>query len=451
LPEEIRVFRDVSRAILPHPTEEDDDEPLVAPMDFRVKHKFELHQTRVFEALFKASQVLYTSAGATFRSEQEESVFVTETIKQRRELELALAQGLLQSVENITLSAHETMCLLLVYTPATWGNAKILGPDMAQSGLSSGSELHATPSSESAHFESGVNAVSERSDSVDVLSQSESDTIASSVVVAAPGAALTSTPIPTIMDRGKGLKSIDAELRIRLANISDAPLRVVRLTAKLAHASLSLQQHNIHLGHLVNLDRRSHSIVINNTSAVPVLYSISKSETMKSSDLEIPREKMGVLAPHASRQITFVFTPSFAGEFMEKLTVQNVQNPRNKEVLTIKADISRPEKFWIGDWSPTKIWDFGQVVCGFASNSQTIEIKNITNKTREYQLTREPDGRDSSGLISTSLRFQLENVQMPTAEDLEPKSLASTRMSVSDISEQLDEVRRTFRLRSLVQ
>lgn len=65
----------------------------------------------------------------------------------------------------------------------------------------------------------------------------------------------------------------------------------------------------------------------------------------------------GCAHPPSAPQVTFEFKPTFAGQFLEQLTIRNVLDFSNKCVIMIKAYIQRPENFWLKNLS----LDFGAV------------------------------------------------------------------------------------------
>ena len=52
----------------------------------------------------------------------------------------------------------------------------------------------------------------------------------------------------------------------------------------------------------------------------------------------------GVIPAHRSKGVEFAFCPSLAGTFAESLSVTNVLDESNTQVITIKAKVSREKK-----------------------------------------------------------------------------------------------------------
>lgn len=67
-------------------------------------------------------------------------------------------------------------------------------------------------------------------------------------------------------------------------------------------------------------------------SDISVQYSIIKTRSIASDDLECPLGYSGLLRPYQIKEIPVIFKPSLAGRFLETLTFQNVQDPDDKQV-----------------------------------------------------------------------------------------------------------------------
>lgn len=87
---------------------------------------------------------------------------------------------------------------------------------------------------------------------------------------------------------------------------------------------MDLAQRNINFGQITKYDYRTKSLVINNLSEVPLIYRIKKSGSIASLDLNISNDKSGVIRPYKKREVQFIFKPTFAGPFNEKLVIENL-------------------------------------------------------------------------------------------------------------------------------
>lgn len=111
--------------------------------------------------------------------------------------------------------------------------------------------------------------------------------------------------------------------------------------------------------------------------------------------------RTGVLQPHSSQEVNFVFQPSLSGSFHETLVVSNVYDPTNDQVVTLKATISRAETFWLKSNSI----DFGAVLSGQWSSSQSFVFSNTSKQSRTFML-REVDcgGEEKGSLVPAKLQ-----------------------------------------------
>lgn len=159
-----------------------------------------------------------------------------------------------------------------------------------------------------------------------------------------------------------------------------------------------------------------------------------------------------------------MFQPSLSGSFHETLVVSNVYDPNNDQVVTLKATISRAETFWLKSNSI----DFGAVISGQWSPSQSFVFSNTSKQSRTFML-REVDcgGEEKGSLVPAKLqstyaqpdliklRFVLEakkhtihshvRPEQEAIEALERKALAYERKGkgdkVSKIRKEIEELK----------
>lgn len=114
-----------------------------------------------------------------------------------------------------------------------------------------------------------------------------------------------------------------------------------------------------------------------------------------------------MLQPHRSQEVNFVFQPSLSGSFHETLIVSNVYDPNNDQVVTLKATISRAETFWLKSNSI----DFGAIISGQWSSSQSFLFSNTSKQSRTFML-RDVDcgGEEKGSPVPAPVNLQSSNV-----------------------------------------
>ncbi|KAJ3156718.1 hypothetical protein HDU86_003942 [Geranomyces michiganensis] len=177
------------------------------------------------------------------------------------------------------------------------------------------------------------------------------------------------------------------------------PVRELLLRSSLCRSIMELNQKNINFGSLDRTEHRTKSIVIRNNSEAPLLYAIRKSGSIASGDLILGEGRMGVVRGFGKREVEFMFDPSLAGPFHERLSVENVQDRSNDQSISVKATIKKPPPFAIECQSV----DFGPCLLGEACSSvQQVVISNTSfKKTRTFELRVDPDDLRFRGCIGT--------------------------------------------------
>ncbi|BBM97058.1 hypothetical protein MPTK1_1g02700 [Marchantia polymorpha subsp. ruderalis] len=226
-------------------------------------------------------------------------------------------------------------------------------------------------------------------------------------------------------------------------------------------ALLSLAQKNISFGALLTNEHRAKTLVLTNISDVPLLYKLKKTGSIASGDLHIINGRTGILRPHSTCEVNFVFQPSLGGSFHETLVVSNVYDPSNDQVVTLKATISRADTFWLN----TSSIDFGGVNVGEWSRPQSIVFVNNSKQSRTFMLKAGDSGSDERVVkppfdVATDespvLRFMVEEEKKLSSasavgpeqeliEALERKGLAYERKGKADkaakIRKQIEELK----------
>ncbi|KAJ3043675.1 hypothetical protein HDV00_004448 [Rhizophlyctis rosea] len=169
---------------------------------------------------------------------------------------------------------------------------------------------------------------------------------------------------------------------------SSIPVRELMLRTTISRSIMDLGQKHINFGTLDRNEHRTKSILIRNNSEVALLYSIKKSGSIASGDIIIGDGKMGIVRPYQKREIEFVFDPSLAGAFHENITIENVMDAENNQVMSVKANIRKPANFSIQHQS----LDFGVcLVDEGLSVTQYVVVSNTSFKTtRSFEVRVDP-------------------------------------------------------------
>ncbi|KAJ3416131.1 hypothetical protein HDV05_003100 [Chytridiales sp. JEL 0842] len=184
------------------------------------------------------------------------------------------------------------------------------------------------------------------------------------------------------------------------------PVRELMIRSSLCRSIMELGQKNINFGFLDKNEPRTKSIVIRNKSEVPLMYAIRKSGNISSGDLILGEGRIGLIRSYGQREVEFVFDPSMAGSFNERVTIENMHDRENDQVLTIKAHVRQPSKFSIKNLN----LDFGAcLIKENAVRSQFIEISNTSSKQmRTFEMRVDTDKLRFRGCL-IELRFELED------------------------------------------
>ncbi|KAI9092651.1 hypothetical protein DFS34DRAFT_583878, partial [Phlyctochytrium arcticum] len=167
------------------------------------------------------------------------------------------------------------------------------------------------------------------------------------------------------------------------------PVRELLLRSSLCRSIMDLNQKNINFGSLNKNEHRMKSIVIRNKSEAPLVYAIRKSGSIASGDIILGDGRMGVVRGFGKREVEFMFDPSLAGAFHERLTIENVMDRENDQVLSVKAQIRKPAPFTIESHSV----DFGIGKVGTAlPRTQYVVISNTSfKKSRTFEVRVDPE------------------------------------------------------------
>ena len=170
--------------------------------------------------------------------------------------------------------------------------------------------------------------------------------------------------------------------------MSNIPVRELMLRSSICRSVMELGQKNINFGNMDKGEQRTKTLVIRNRSEAPLLYAIRKSGSIASGDVLISDAKLGVIRGYGKKEVEFVFEPSLAGTFHERLVIENVQDPENDQTLVVKANIRKPSNFFL------ERLDINFGVClvnETCLNVQQIVISNTSTKqTRTFEVRFDP-------------------------------------------------------------
>lgn len=166
------------------------------------------------------------------------------------------------------------------------------------------------------------------------------------------------------------------------------PVREVILRAQLCRSIMDLGQKNINFGLVERNERHAKSIVLHNRSETPLLYAIRKSGSIASGDIILGAGRYGVVRAFGKREIDFVFEPTLAGPFVERLVVENIRDRTNDRVLLLKALVRKPSTFFIKSLELA----FGPcLVDQTCSRVETIVFTNTNKQSRLFEIRVDPN------------------------------------------------------------
>jgi hypothetical protein len=157
-------------------------------------------------------------------------------------------------------------------------------------------------------------------------------------------------------------------------------LRKVIVRAQVNKSSMDLGQKNINFGIVDRGERHSKSISLHNKSETPLLYTIKKSGSIASGDIHFGVGRHGVIRAFGKREIEFTFEPTLPGSFLEQLEVINIRDKEDKNTISLKAQVRRPDTFTI-KFSATEL-----VFDGSTAQRETIIVTNTNKQSRMFQV-----------------------------------------------------------------
>ncbi|KAL6074415.1 Autophagy-related protein 2 [Balamuthia mandrillaris] len=174
----------------------------------------------------------------------------------------------------------------------------------------------------------------------------------------------------------------------------DIPVRELLVTANICRSIMELAQKHINFGTVtLSSHTKSKSLVVNNLSEVPLLYRVKKSGSIASMAMEIAKEdRVGIIRPYRRREMRFQFKPTLSGPFSEKLIIENIYDPTNTQIISVKAFVKPKQIFFIQSLD----MDFAICALRQKSKKQKIVFSNVTNQKRIFEIRRDENAMPES-------------------------------------------------------
>ncbi|KAI8808501.1 hypothetical protein BJ742DRAFT_709657 [Cladochytrium replicatum] len=218
------------------------------------------------------------------------------------------------------------------------------------------------------------------------------------------------------------------------AHPDDIPVRELMMRSSLCRSVLDLGQKNINFGVVEKGEQRAKSIVIRNNSEMAAMYAIRKSGSIASGDILFRERKLGLIRGYGKREIEFVFEPTMPGNFHERVTIENVFDRANDQVLSVKANVRKAEPFIVENSS----LEFRSCVLNEWSKPQTIVVGNTSSKqSRTMEVRVDPSELELDDL-KVDVVFQLVDEDLDVAGSISAEDALSSRKMTKEVLEQID-------------
>nr|CCA18125.1 conserved hypothetical protein [Albugo laibachii Nc14] len=189
-------------------------------------------------------------------------------------------------------------------------------------------------------------------------------------------------------------------------------VRELLIRSRVGRSILNVNQKNINFGRMTTSSKSSKKLVVQNMTALPLIYRVEKTGSISSYFLEFKSGEVGVIKAFGSREICFQFQPSLPGPFEEKLKIVNVQDSENYVSVTMKAKVAKPETFKVS-YNEQKL-SFGKCCLETKSEEVVIRVRNTSRKRRDYVLQTDPATCFSVASLSSTLFFHMNDA--PSAD-----------------------------------
>ncbi|ORZ34517.1 hypothetical protein BCR44DRAFT_1436350, partial [Catenaria anguillulae PL171] len=186
------------------------------------------------------------------------------------------------------------------------------------------------------------------------------------------GSHITIAPAPGVRDRRKKL---DARLLFSLVEFDSSLLPTMQTVLPVRELLVRCIR-NINFGNIDLHAAMSKTIIVRNKSDVLLSYAIKKTGSIASGDVLLE-----------NRFVTFTFQPTMPGLFFEKLTVENIMNPETSQVISLKANVRKPESFSIH----TESLDFGVCMVNELSAERILTLHNTHRTQRTFTVRVEDE------------------------------------------------------------
>ncbi|KAI8639190.1 hypothetical protein BD408DRAFT_435399 [Parasitella parasitica] len=190
-------------------------------------------------------------------------------------------------------------------------------------------------------------------------------------------------------------------------------VRKVIVRAQVCKSSMEVGQRNINFGIVEKGERHHKTIVLHNKSETPLLYTIKKSGSIASGTIHFDVGKHGVIRAFGKREISFVFVPTLHGAFMEQLTVSNIRDKKDTNVISLKAMVRRSESFLVKALhEPLSIHPY----C-MSTSFEVLHITNTNPQSRSFEIRID----NNEGVEDYHVEFGVvrQNASLMRSEELE--------------------------------
>lgn len=161
-------------------------------------------------------------------------------------------------------------------------------------------------------------------------------------------------------------------------------LRKVIVRAQFCKSVMELGQRNINFGIVSRGERLQKTIILHNKSETPLLYTIKRSGSIASGDIHFGAGRHGVIRAFGKREIEFTFVPTLPGTFMEQLEVINIRDKEDRNTISLKAMVRRPESFSIK--YPLPEIKFSACLMTEITQQEAIVVTNTGRQPRMFEV-----------------------------------------------------------------
>lgn len=139
---------------------------------------------------------------------------------------------------------------------------------------------------------------------------------------------------------------------------------------------------HINFGNIEKGSSKTKKIVVANTSEIPLIFAVRKSGSIASGDVKLAEGRHGVVPGYGRKELSFIFTPHYAGNFEEMIHFDNIEDGSDGSVR-MKAFVVKPPTFSV---TPASL-DFGSCTFGNKSKALVLSITNISRSQRTFTVT----------------------------------------------------------------